>query len=267
MTSSLQKNCGKINAKPLPWFRFYTEALDDPKVQRLPPHLFKTWVNLLCLAGQNGGMIPSIDDIAFKLRMSAQDAESHVSDLILAGLIDITENGRTPHNWSARQFQSDCSTERVKKHRKIKAETPCNVSETVTETPPDTEQIQNRTDSEAETQQITLVADAPKPATKKGTRLSIDWALPEDWRQWARVTFPQSTDQGVTDLAEQFRDYWIGVPGQKGCKLDWQATWRNRCRERLSTAPLRPNAQPPPLSASAARTAAMRAILREGSAA
>ena len=27
------------------WFRFYDAALDDPKVQRLPPAIFKlTWV-------------------------------------------------------------------------------------------------------------------------------------------------------------------------------------------------------------------------------
>ena len=47
------------------WFRFYDEALDDPKVQRLAPHLFKTWINLLCLASKEDGTMPSNDDIAF----------------------------------------------------------------------------------------------------------------------------------------------------------------------------------------------------------
>lgn len=31
----------KSKPEPRRWFRFYAEALDDPKVQRLPPHLFK----------------------------------------------------------------------------------------------------------------------------------------------------------------------------------------------------------------------------------
>ena len=137
---------GKNKSKQLPWFRFYTEALDDPKVQRLPPHLFKTWVNLLCIAGKNNGKLPSIDDIAFKLRLSSQDAEQQLSELILAGLIDITDEGRSPHNWAARQYVSDCSTERVRKYREKKAETQCNVSVTASETAP--EQIQNRTDPE-----------------------------------------------------------------------------------------------------------------------
>lgn len=147
--------------KPLPWFRFYTSAIDDPKVQRLPPHLFKTWVNLLCLAGQNGGDLPSIDDIAFRLRMSAQDAECHMSDLVLAGLIDITEGGRTPHNWAARQFQSDCSTERVRKHRRNKVETACNVSDTADETAPE----QNRAESEQKQSQNQSAAKGEPEAT------------------------------------------------------------------------------------------------------
>ena len=32
-------------------------------------------------------------------------------------------------------------------------------------------------------------------------------------------------------VAAKFRDYWIGVPGAKGRKLDWPATWRNFARD------------------------------------
>jgi hypothetical protein len=32
-------------------------------------------------------------------------------------------------------------------------------------------------------------------------------------------------------VAAEFRDYWAAVPGQKGVKLDWPATWRNRIRQ------------------------------------
>lgn len=132
--------------KPLTWFRFYTEALDDPKVQRLPDHLFKTWVNLLCVAAGSDGKIPSVEDIAFKLRISCHEAETRLHDLILAGLIDIMpDNSREPHNWPKRQFKSDVSTDRVRKHRakqeetqrNVPQETQCNVSETAAETPPE----------------------------------------------------------------------------------------------------------------------------------
>lgn len=122
----------RINAATMPettpksnthvWFRLYRETLDDPKVQRLPAHLFKAWVNLLCLAASTGGTLPSIDDIAFRLRVSAQDARAHVDELVLAGLIDIGANGAmTPHNWSERQARSDVSRERTRRYRQRKA--------------------------------------------------------------------------------------------------------------------------------------------------
>lgn len=102
----------------LPWFRFYTEALDDPKVQRLSPPLFKTWVNLLCVANSHGGKLPPIDDIAFMLRLSSHEAESQLDELILLGLIDIApDKSRAPHNWSKRQFVSDIAADRVRKYR------------------------------------------------------------------------------------------------------------------------------------------------------
>ena len=120
------------------WFRFYDDALNDKKVQRLAPHLFKTWVNLLCLASKGGGKIPSNDDVAFELRISVQDAQQQTEDLILAGLIDIKPDGsREPHNWSERQFTSDTSVERTRKYRERINKKPCDVTVTPGVTPPE----------------------------------------------------------------------------------------------------------------------------------
>jgi hypothetical protein len=103
------------------WFRYYDDALDDPKVQRLSGDLFKVWVNLLSLASKNDGKLPSTDDIAFRLRISIQDAQQRVEDLILAGLIDVLpDKSFEPHNWSERQFASDSSAVRMQKLRKKK---------------------------------------------------------------------------------------------------------------------------------------------------
>ncbi len=129
------------------WFRFYHEALDDPKVQKLPPHLFKAWVNILCIASSNGGVLPGIDDIAFRLRSSVHDAQTQIDELIGLGLIDICRDKKLePHNWMKRQFVSDRSTERVRKFRKNHTKQTCNDDETFHETPPE----QNRADSDSE---------------------------------------------------------------------------------------------------------------------
>ena len=109
------------------WFRIYDEALNDPKVQKLAPHLFKTWFNLLCLANKAGnGVLPSISDIAYHLRISDIDAQAAVDDLIMAGLLDISADKKlTPHNWAERQAPSDKSKDRTRKWRAGKRVTVC----------------------------------------------------------------------------------------------------------------------------------------------
>ena len=89
------------------WFRFYSDALDSAKAQRLPPLLFKAWVNLLCLASRNEGVLPGIDDIAFALRADEESVAGWVSDLIARRLLDDDNGVITPHNWKSRQFKSD----------------------------------------------------------------------------------------------------------------------------------------------------------------
>lgn len=113
----------KANSIPLPWFRFYHEALDDPKVQRLDPVTFKYWVNMLCLAAKNGGSFENNPDrICWHLRISPETAEDAINTLIFQGLLDFSDDGRLqPHNWNGRQFKGDDSRERVKRHRQRRA--------------------------------------------------------------------------------------------------------------------------------------------------
>jgi len=127
------------------WFRFYDAALDDPKVQRLPPKLFKAWVNLLCLASRNDGAIPPTETVAFSLRVSVVEATNIFADLVAAGLVDIPagddmETAATPHNWNARQYKSDVSNERVKRHRQRHSNGARNVTVTPSDTETETEQ-------------------------------------------------------------------------------------------------------------------------------
>jgi len=94
------------------WFRYHTDALDNPKVQELPPELFKFWVNLLCLARLYDGVLPDDRTIAFRLRMPLtstpdndtsdahntvhkyyMDATSALHELEMRGLLD-RERGR-----------------------------------------------------------------------------------------------------------------------------------------------------------------------------
>lgn len=69
--------------------------------------------------------------------------------------------------------------------------------------------------------------------TPKATRLSSDWELPDDWAIWCKKN---RKDLNPTQVAEQFKDYWLSVPKSKGLKSDWFATWRNWCRNQKESA-------------------------------
>jgi hypothetical protein len=124
------------------WFRFYDDAMNDPKLLRLSDELFRAWTILLCFASKNGGTLPPTDDIALALRLRPTKVAEWITKLVKGGLLDNNDGVFSPHNWNARQFKSDVSTERVKRFRNGKR----NVSETASETPPEAEQ--NRTEAE-----------------------------------------------------------------------------------------------------------------------
>ena len=68
---------------------------------------------------------------------------------------------------------------------------------------------------------------------RRASRLPADWALPADWRDWAKRERP---DLDPARVAERFRDFWVAKAGRDGSKLDWAATWRNWVRAEAGTA-------------------------------
>lgn len=126
------------------WWRAYDEAADDPKLQRLPADLFRSWFNLVCIASRNNGVLPPLADIAFGLRKTEKEAKRALDALIEAGLFDVSETVIEPHNWSGRQYKSDVSTGRVRSFRKRRNNRFMKRDETVSGNAPETEQSRIR---------------------------------------------------------------------------------------------------------------------------
>lgn len=123
------------------WFRLYDDVLNDPKVQRLDGDTFKFWINMLCIASKRGGVLPSIEDMAFEMRVSVLVCTMKIDVLKVAGLLDGDKRLR-PHGWDKRQYKSDTSTERVKRFRERSSNVAVTVDETGPDTDTDTEQKQ-----------------------------------------------------------------------------------------------------------------------------
>lgn len=122
------------------WFRFYDDAINDPKILKLPEASRWHWTALLCIASKNDGVLPSTEDVALMLRVKPSSAAAIIAGMKNVGLLDFVDGRFSPHNWNGRQYKSDVSTERVKRFRKRER----NVSETPPETEADTEQKEDR---------------------------------------------------------------------------------------------------------------------------
>jgi len=106
----------------MPWFRMYHEMIDDPKVGTLDDSEFRVWVEILCLAckaGNAGDTNLTVTETAWKLR---RDVTVTVEKLTCNGLVTFQKRSDGKETiyvpkWKTRQYQSDSSTERVKKYR------------------------------------------------------------------------------------------------------------------------------------------------------
>lgn len=72
-----------------------------------------------------------------------------------------------------------------------------------------------------------------KGVEARASRFALD-SLPADWEDFCRQERQDLDPFGVFD---RFRDYWRSVPGAKGRKLDWLATWRNWVRNERADRP------------------------------
>lgn len=82
------------------------------------------------------------------------------------------------------------------------------------------------------------------PRSDGGTRLPDDFIPTQQLRDW----FADEKLHHVIDARiehEKFMDYWRAVPGVKGRKKDWPATWRNWMRTAADRSGRRPVSAPP----------------------
>lgn len=76
------------------------------------------------------------------------------------------------------------------------------------------------------------ITNNQKPETKekaeaRGSRLPNDWHPSEEDTAFCKAERPELRP---SEVAKRFYDYWIAIPGAKGRKLDWPATWRQWVR-------------------------------------
>lgn len=75
-----------------------------------------------------------------------------------------------------------------------------------------------------------LQANGSKKPETKGTRMAVDALCPDEWRDYAVEVYRLPAVKAVR-LFLEFRDYWADIPGQRGLKIRWFGTFKNRLRD------------------------------------
>ena len=241
------------------WFRFYSEAVSDRKLRRVarvtkqaPATVIGIWTIILCIASESpergelliGQETPATEeDIA---DVAGCDVAETLRQLEEIGLITRCGETLLVTAWVKRQYNSDGSTARVRKHRMQGQERePAGVADDVTfpkrycnvsETPPETE-----TDTERELSTETEGADAPEalPVAAqafvdnggcwpdgKGAEAKRAEAIraiaatvgddPEDVRRWGQVVKAYCRQWSSLSYGTMLEDYFVRgrMPGE-----------------------------------------------------
>jgi hypothetical protein len=183
-----------------------------------------TFHSLLERCSRNGSSIFTnsdtlADEISIESGIEANEIESCLSWLEKHKKI----KGNMLVNWEI--YQESTSTQRVREWRERKAnETLHNVTNV---------SVTNVTQRRGEENRVEEKEEKEKIDKKKvvGSRFELT-DPPIEWIEFCQTQRPD-LNAGLT--FDSFRDYWVGVAGAKGVKLDWNATWRNWVRGQKQT--------------------------------
>lgn len=183
------------------------------------------------LLSHREGWRTSIKRLAAEYQEGADAIRSAVRELETYGYLhrgqDRDEQGRVGASfWELRDPSADPVTENPTTGEPVR-ENPGDGKIPMTGKPGTIRRPTSKEDQPSQEDYVSPPASKPKKAGSRGSRLEKGW-MPD------QPVIDQMLDEcpGVDFEREhrQFVDYWISVPGQRGVKLDWNATWRNWIR-------------------------------------
>jgi hypothetical protein len=190
--------------KKLPWFRFYTETVTDPKIRRLAPAHRWLWAVVLSAAAESpapgllllSDRVPlSESDLADKAALPVRQVRDGIVAMSQVGLIEPVSVDGLPAEvwrvtrWDVRQYSSDTSTDRVRAHRKRSSNDQRNSDETfqggsgngdgnAPETDTETEPLSESDDHQPPSRAVAGVGGGPDQRVDQAIALEAERRLP-----------------------------------------------------------------------------------------
>lgn len=240
------------------WFRLYLEARNDAKLRTLTDAEHRVWFNLMCYSAEQPtrGTIEGVTsrdkrdispDVSSAVLLAIEVANGDtglltttVEKLINLRIVAIDEDGLTFINFEKRQYDKPSDTPEKTRQRKAAQRERERAQNSEGERDDAGQGVTGRDRSQRTEQNReedidgTASADAAtddSQKNKRGTRFPDDATLTQEFIDAANdLDFPDDRIQWEFD---EFKDYWIGVAGPKGVKLNWIATWKNHLRRHI----------------------------------
>ena len=207
----------KLSAMPV----FFSDFFAD--TEHLSPDAAKAYLFLLGHAWIRGAKLPNDDTMLARLARVSLKSWRHMKDGVVA-FWTLGEDGYLRQKRLSKEYEYVCRKVEVNRENgsaggKASASKKANENNktTVANAQPPT-----LTPNKKEKDNLTVI---PK---ERGTRLPDNFEPDETCHALAKelLLSKQETQQAL----DEFRDYWRGVPGARGVKIDWQATFRNQLR-------------------------------------
>jgi len=222
------------------WIKLYLEIMDDPKMGRLSDHLWRRTIELFLLAGENDadGLLPSVEDMAWRLRAAADELTADLQSL--KGIVELTSDGWLVTKFKDRQYSE--SYERVKRYRNAKSNIDGNADVAENESS-SSSTLNSSSDSEErggageKTKPVNWIPETPKQAANHPdikTYEQVSGRFPGD-RDYLKVieTIQFLRDKHGDQLIEFLKPYWTAWSTRKNkdgklyqpSSLVWLCEW------------------------------------------
>lgn len=218
------------------WLRLWHDMVNDPKWRTIAKaskqkigDVIAVYVHMMTcasMASERGSTEGWNDeDVA-----TALDIETEQVEAIRLAMQGRVLDGAHLTGWEKRQPKrerdDDSSTERSRVFRaKQEKEKPCNSMQRHATPKEATQRLDKDKDEIREDKKNNLKPKTEAP--QRASRLCTDWVAPDEFLDFCKLERP---DLDPIWMQNKFRDFWVGVPGRQGLKLDWFATWRNFVR-------------------------------------
>jgi hypothetical protein len=225
------------------WLRLWHDMPNDPKwrtISRISGQRIgdvqAVYMHLLTSASQNvtrGHADVTAEDLASAIDVTDEAIESILNAMqgrVLDGMRLTGWEKRQPKREDSGSQESGAKSSAERKRLQRERQKTTQESGIVTHCHDMSRNV--TTDKDTETDKEPLLdtqKTKEKPEAQKAKRLPNDWTLPKSWGEWTLENMGWE-DAAVRTEGEKFKDYWTAKGGREACKLDWQATWRNWCR-------------------------------------